>query len=186
MRYLALVGLAAVVVFVPSLSAAAPLVDGYSVDAAVVPFDHVSQDGCVHTTGQLAAVFSLSYPNPTFTGIIVSGSRRDLCQGSSQIIYGTSHEGFFVLGVVFARAEGLVLTGDGMHPTPITFEFDLNWLGQGRTDRTCSSASDPSHAELTCNVHRSALLQGELTIDGEPVALSGATFVQRTVGHVTF
>lgn len=188
MRTRGSVGIAMLVVFgvVPTASA-----DIYRTQvhgtAAVATFSDVSEDGCVVTTGLIAALDS---SNGTYA--LATAERWDYCavDGPAGSFYaGAGEVSYAASGLASAAATGMVVadeyTGRGL--APLTLEFDLAFAGTGAVVANVSrfaSGGGGTTVSFLSSRSRAASVSGSLFIDGDPAAAAAGQLYAETAGDL--
>ena len=147
----------------------------------------VSKNGCIETTGQLAAVRSTDG-----TYAIASVQRIDHCHGDAGKFYGgggpVSYGG---LGLIAASAHGTIVadeyTGHGI--PPLTIEFSLLFAGTGETDTNVQHFySDDGAGGVTASFSaaatRAANVTGSLKMDGKKIAIESGQLASQIQGEL--
>jgi hypothetical protein len=158
---------------------------------AVVTFDELSEDGCLHTVGTLVFQSAASIGQQG----IVLGETFDNCNLDE---YGNATESFFVgggevaydqSGLSSATATGSFTASyySGSATGPLTFDFALTFSGTGATSTTAShwlSTAGAVTLSFSAQRQRSATTGGSLTINGEQATLSDAQLFSETAGEL--
>ncbi|HEY5923271.1 MAG TPA: hypothetical protein VIV11_16440 [Kofleriaceae bacterium] len=155
--------------------------------AAIASFSDVSADGCVETTGTLAAASST---NGTFA--IVVAERWDYCapDGPAGSFYaGGGDIAYSGNGLSSASASGTVVaeeyTGRGL--PPLTVEFELAFSGTGAVTATTSrfaSGGGGTTVSFTSSRSRNANIGGSISLDGDAATASGGQLVAEVAGEL--
>ena len=156
---------------------------------AVTTFELVSDDGCILTTGQLAAVRS----TVEGTYALVAGQRADYCAGGEDPVVRAFLSGGpinFTGSLLAARMKGTIdlIPYSGPDSTPIVMKVDLRFTGTGAITTNTeyyTSSDDGFTFEFTTTSERAANVRGTLTADGDDGTLSDARLGHEIMGQLT-
>ncbi len=154
---------------------------------ALANISDVSSDGCVETTGELAAVKSTDG-----TYAIASIQRIDHCNGDAGKFYvGSGTVSYGGLGLIAVSASGTIVaeeyTGHGI--PPLTIEFSLLFRGTGKTEKNVNhffsnDGSGGITASFSAAFTRAAKVTGSLKMDGESIDVAAGQLASQTQGEL--
>jgi hypothetical protein len=151
---------------------------------ALASFEQVSDDGCVHTVGEIAVV-EASPGGEIQSGIYITGSQENTCTGAGNGFAGFSPGAFSILGLVYGHFSGTVLAPSYSGGDDFTFEVDLWWFGTGKVTRTKNVWNDGTAINFQFSASRAANTYGEIVANGVDMDVTSATLVREASGTVT-
>jgi hypothetical protein len=156
---------------------------------AVATIADVSDDGCIETTGELAA---LSSTNGTYALALVH--RTDHCAGDEPVQHsygGEANVSFLGLGLIATSASATIVANDllGHGLPPITIDFSLVFTGTGPVDTNrnhffSTDGEGGITASFSSSRTRAARVRGSLEIDGEATAVVSGMLATETSGEL--
>jgi hypothetical protein len=163
--------------------AAAPTVAVVQGNGAFVSFSHVSDDGCVFTSGQLAVV--QSHAGDDKEGVLAVATRFNNCDGTFGAGYfGSGDLSYSVNGLSSASAQGAVVLTTWNGDADIIIDLDLTWTGTGAVSKGGFRTHDEYVLDFNWQQGRAATTVGTFDIDGEAADLDGAMLAQGVAGSV--
>lgn len=164
-----------------ALAATATVVNG---NGAFVAFSHVSDDGCVVTSGQLVLLHNNAGEDRP-DGVLAVATQIDTCDPED---FGNGYAGtaalpFTATGLAAAHTAGTVVL-DGFNGGQLTLDLDLTWTGTGAVSTQRSRFRGENTFDFQASESRAATLSGGLTVDGEPAELSDAMLIRGVAGSI--
>lgn len=151
----------------------------------VTTFHSISDDGCVETTGELAAV-----KTNDGTQAIVSAHRADYCAGADWFYLDGGPVTLSMHGLVSASLSGTLelVPYSGPDNTSLTLELDLTFQGTGpvnkQKDRYVSEGDGSTTVSFTRTRMREATASGSFTADGAAATMTSAQLAKVTSGEL--
>jgi hypothetical protein len=157
------------------------LVSGGAVHAN---FDQVSADGCEHTFGEILILQSYTkfYLD---NGVYITGLRDNSCTQETDAFSGYSRGTLTLLPLLLAHSTVHVVADSYSGGAPVTFDYDLSFLGTGKITRDHGVYQGDADVTFDYKSQRAASTKGKLTIDGTPASITSATLMQETSGTIT-
>lgn len=176
--------LAVAAVTLPSVSAHATTVNVVNGNGAFVAFSHVSDDGCVVTSGQLVLLRNNAGEDRP-DGVLAVATQIDTCDPED---FGNGFAGaaalpFTASGLSSAHTAGTVVL-DGFNGGQLTLDLDLTWTGTGAVSTQRSSFRGENTFDFQASASRAAVLTGWLDVDGAAADLSDALLIRGVAGSI--
>lgn len=181
MKIMTLICVLSVAILPAAASADVSFVRG---DAAIASFEHVSDDGCVHTVGELVLA-QATRGGELADGLYITGSQEDVCLGTGNGFASFTEGQFPMLGLFYSRFTGTVIAPSYSSGDDITFDIDLTWLGRGAISHERSGWHDEAGASFTFSASREARTRGHVRANGVTMEVTSARLVHQTSGSVT-
>lgn len=153
-------------------------------EGALATFEHISDDGCVHTVGELALV-EATRGGELADGLYITGSQEDVCTGAGNGFASFTEGNFPVLGLFYARFAGTVVAPSYSSGADITFDIDLTWLGTGAISRERDHFRDESSVSFSFSASREARTRGFVRADGVTMPITSARLIHQTSGSIS-
>ncbi len=176
--------LAVAAVTLPSVPAHATTATVVNGNGAFVAFSHVSDDGCVVTSGQLVLLKNNAGEDRP-DGVLAVATQIDTCDPDDfgNGFGGTAALPFTASGLASAHTAGTVVL-DGFNGGQLTLDLDLTWTGTGAVSTQRSSFRGENTFDFQVSQSRAAVLTGGLDVDGEAADLSEALLIRGVAGSI--
>jgi len=153
-------------------------------DAAMAAFEHVSDDGCVHTVGEIVLA-QATRGGELADGLYITGSQEDVCLGTGNGFASFTEGQFPMWGLIYSHFKGTVIAPSYSSGEDITFDIDLTWLGKGAISPEHSGWHDEGGVSFTFSASRKAKTVGHVRANGVPMEVTSGRLVHQTSGSVT-
>jgi hypothetical protein len=151
---------------------------------ALAMYEHLSDDGCVLTYGEIAVV-KTRRGGELADGLYVTGVRDDLCDDAEGWGYAGFVEGQVTMfDLVYARFQGSGTIESYNSGEPFSIQLDLRWFGTGPITWDAGHFNDETTIDFSFAGSRSANTTGVFRIDGDAASVVSASLVSQTSGHI--
>ena len=152
---------------------------------ALATFEHISDDGCVHTVGEIVLV-QATRGGDLADGLYITGSQEDVCTGAGNGFASFTEGNFLVFPLVVARATRTVVAPSYSSGADITFEINLTWFGRGAISPTLDHFRDEGGASVSYNASRGAATIGFVKADGVVMPITSARLIHQASGSISY
>lgn len=151
---------------------------------ALATYEHLSDDGCVLTYGEIAVV-KARHGGELADGLYVTGVRDDLCDDAEGWGYAGFAEGSLtVVDLLYARFKGNATIESYNGGEPFRINLDLHWIGTGPVTWDAGEFHDDTMIDFNFSASRNATTSGRFKIDGDSASVTSATLISQASGHI--